>query len=555
MERAAALAATPYQKAHTAAATDCLKRILAGDGTFTPDGGFSGHWNFFSLSQAYFNDGKVYLDSNFIHNFEWKNTSPDNDCTRLLGNDVYGILRDAVEGYIWNDEWRDGVVLATKNVCGLKSRTMITVERLESIAVAAGQFEDCLSLTLNITPDGVHSGFVYRTGKKEYFFAKGIGIVKCVHYFNNGAATAVYELTSFEGTGDGYMPVKDGLFRRYEALGLTKGYIANTEYTFCGDGGDIKVIRNSTGIRDRSVSMYSPDNWEDMILQIRQEYATQSHGGRWNWQLNDMTFQLGRAAALAETDYQRKHAAAASDVIRRMWDGDGRFTSDPKFHSTWNVLVLNTTERRDGKITIFNQRQYMMSWHRYMDSGDMGYHLIGNDLYHILSDAAGCIWSDEWISCVKTGAKLSMMGEHYPCAFADVFAERAEAVETAAGRFYDVIKISLDVTLPQKYEPRKEVGFNWPFLASRPGKKEYYFAKGVGIVKCVNHMKDGEVTVNYELASYEVTGDGYMPVSDGLVRRYEALGLTDGYVGGVEYSFCDKDGRIVIIENRTGIKK
>ena len=115
----------------------------------------------------------------------------------------------------------------------------------------------------------------------------------------------------------------------------------------------------------------------------------------------------------------------------------------------------------------------------------------------------------------------------YPDTYSDLKVENAGETETAAGKFDDVIKITFDVTVPRKTDPRSEVGFQWPKLASRQGKKEYWFARGSGIVKCVNYLKGRAVVANYELISYEGTGEGYMPVQDGLTRSYEAMGLTD----------------------------
>ena len=46
-----------------------------------------------------------------------------------------------------------------------------------------------------------------------------------------------------------------------------------------------------------------------------------------------------------------------------------------------------------------------------------------------------------------------------------------------------------------------------------------------------------------------------MPISNGMLRRYNALDLTDGYVGAAEYEYvADEDGEIVIFANRTGIR-
>lgn len=48
---------------------------------------------------------------------------------------------------------------------------------------------------------------------------------------------------------------------------------------------------------------------------------------------------------------------------------------------------------------------------------------------------------------------------------------------------------------------------------------------------------------------------GYMPISDGLVRKYEAVGLTDGFYASSEYTYvADENGDIVIFADKCGIK-
>ena len=62
---------------------------------------------------------------------------------------------------------------------------------------------------------------------------------------------SVYELTSYEGTGEGYMPMADGLMRRYDALDLTDGFAASAVYTYVADeDGDIVIFTDRTGIRE-----------------------------------------------------------------------------------------------------------------------------------------------------------------------------------------------------------------------------------------------------------------------------------------------------------------
>ena len=95
------------------------------------------------------------------------------------------------------------------------------------------------------------NGLSYRGGKKAYWFAEGIGIVRTENSYCGGIKTAVYELTSYEGKGEGYMPIADGLFRRYDALGLTDGFVGAAEYAYVADDdGDIVLFTDRIGIRE-----------------------------------------------------------------------------------------------------------------------------------------------------------------------------------------------------------------------------------------------------------------------------------------------------------------
>ena len=453
----------------------------------------------------------------------------------LLGNDILDTIGDAT-GCIWSDEWQDGVSMTMKSVTWMKSITTVTVEHLDSIEVAAGRFEDCIKVNLDIKDDSVNSGLKYRTGKKEYYYAKGIGIIKCVHYFKDGAVVANYELTSYEGTGEGYIPVKDGLFRRYEAMGLTDGFIGKAEYTFCEDDGIIKVIQNRTGIRERKP--YSPYDWEDMILQMQRKYWLRTNN---IWQLNDVSFYMERAAALADTKYRKAHTAVAIDVMKRIFEGDTNYTPNGKFIGHWNFLQYHEVHFGDGKIKLNFKQMYQFEWKNTIDTGDMGYHLAVNHFMDIINDATCCIWSDEW----QAGTSMTMKSDSWLEATTEVTVEHMDNVEVAAGRFEDCLKITFDI------KSSEEAGW----LGFSKGKKEYYYAKGIGLIKGVHYFKDDTVVPNYELTSYDGTGEGYMPVQDGLFRRYEAMGLTDGFIGKAEYTFCENDnGKLVILENNTGIK-
>lgn len=249
--RAEQLAKTPMEKAYTKAAASVARRIMATDTTFNPDHTATGHWNFFGREYIRQKPDSLYLtDYNSRWSFEWKHMGDMGPAEiPVLYNDILGILQDATN-CIWSDEWRIGaspVVEYTKWSRNVK--TYITCEDGGTVTTKAGTFENCFKLCLDI--GGMEAGWSYRGGKKTYYFADGIGIIRTENEYCGGAMTAVYELTSYEGTGEGFMPLADGLVRRYDALELTDGFVGSVEYVYVDDeDGDIVVFADRTGIRE-----------------------------------------------------------------------------------------------------------------------------------------------------------------------------------------------------------------------------------------------------------------------------------------------------------------
>ena len=248
VERAEKLAKTPLEKAHTKAAVSVIRRIMDTDSTFNPEHTATGHWNFFAKIWVNEKDGRFLVGRNHRFSFEWKSFIGSTSETPLLYNDIYGILQDAAN-CIWSDEWYIGAApIIEYDYWGDAVKTQLTFEDGGTVTTKAGTFENCLKLSMDI--DGMKDGWAYRGGKKVYYFAEGVGIIRTENEYCDGARTAVYELTSYEGTGDGYMPIADELTRRYDAVGLTDGYIGGVEYIYAADTeGDIVIFKDATGIR------------------------------------------------------------------------------------------------------------------------------------------------------------------------------------------------------------------------------------------------------------------------------------------------------------------
>ncbi len=251
VERAEALAKTPIQKAHTKAAASVVRRIMETNPEFNPKHVATGHWNFFGRPTLIKKDGKLKLTSyNPRWEFELKSMGGNGNAdTPLLYNDIYGILQDATR-YVWSDEWRIGASpIVEYDGYDRAIKTQIICEDGGNITTKAGTFENCLKLTLYI--EGLTNGLSYRGGRKVYYFADGIGIVRTENEYLSGSRTAVYELTEYEGTGEGYMPFEDGMMRKYDALDLTDGFVGSSIYTYVEDeNGDIVVFEDRKGIRE-----------------------------------------------------------------------------------------------------------------------------------------------------------------------------------------------------------------------------------------------------------------------------------------------------------------
>ena len=251
IERAERLAASPMEKAYTRAAASVARRILATDTTFNPQCTATGHWNFFSRIYLRKQGGRVFqTDYNPRWSFELKHTGTMIPAeTPILFNDVLGILQDAAN-CLWSEEWRIGASPIVEYTRWDQTvRTQITCEDGGTVQTQAGTFENCFKLCMDIA--GMEGGWSYRGGKKTYWFAEGIGIVRTENEYCDGTKTAVYELTSYEGRGEGFLPVAGGLMRRYDALDLTDGFVASAEYTFLSDeDGDVVVFEDRTGIRE-----------------------------------------------------------------------------------------------------------------------------------------------------------------------------------------------------------------------------------------------------------------------------------------------------------------
>ena len=246
MKRAEELAVTKRQKLHTAIANKVMRRIFETDPAENPNYTEKGRWNFFEYDAIKKSDGKISCDDLRKYSFEWKDMS---DCGRkcvgykVLYSFFFSILQDAA-GCLWSDKWQDGYHFDERK-SGKYVTKNFNVKGGETVVTPAGTFENCLRVSFDFQAWG------YFSGRSEYLFADGVGIVRFEHPYGEDKC-AVWELTEYKGTGKGFFPTDDGLFRRYEADALSDGWHGSVEYTFDEDETGTVMFKNALGNQDRA---------------------------------------------------------------------------------------------------------------------------------------------------------------------------------------------------------------------------------------------------------------------------------------------------------------
>ena len=247
MKRAEELAVTKRQKLHTAIANKVMRRIFETNPTVNPNYTEKGRWNFFEYDAIKKADGKISCDDLRKYSFEWKDMS---DCGRscvgykVLYSFFFSILQDAA-GCLWSDKWKDGYHFDERK-SGKYVTKNFNVKGGETVITPAGTFENCLRVSFDFQSWG------YFSGRSEYLFADGVGIVRFEHPYGNEGKCAVWQLTEYKGTGKGFFPTDDGLFRRYEADALSDGWHGSVEYTFDEDETGTVMFKDALGNQDRA---------------------------------------------------------------------------------------------------------------------------------------------------------------------------------------------------------------------------------------------------------------------------------------------------------------
>lgn len=269
MERAEALAKTPLEIAHTKAANAVMRRILDTGNTYNPNGDRIGMWNFFNYCVVRKEGNDLKMADNRRYSFEWKRGERTNGMWMLLNNDILDILQDNTGGVLWSDDWAfdTPMTVHSPKPWAPEAKGTLTLTHTEPVTTPAGCFTDCVTLETN--SEGFRAGLDYRGGQRRYTFARHIGLVRVETWYTSPEQEGVtiricYDLTAYEGMGEGYMPVFTGMFRRYECVEMNfdnpKDYQGWAEYTVEADStGRLILLANRAGTAMRDKGEAKPE--------------------------------------------------------------------------------------------------------------------------------------------------------------------------------------------------------------------------------------------------------------------------------------------------------
>ena len=213
-------AQTKREKVITAVSADVMRRIQRCYPPINPDYTEKGKWNFFSAQAVNQKpDGTLCVNSSkkfSNYGFTWKGNMWN------IGTEGYKVLygnflleiQQAI-GCVWSDEWIAGYKKTSPSRAQSGAQYTLEVLGDETVVTPCGTFENCRHVTYELKGMDKH-GAQFQGGKKDIWYAQGIGIVKFqTDYWYDRTLSCFWELKEYKERGEGYFPVIDGACRKY----------------------------------------------------------------------------------------------------------------------------------------------------------------------------------------------------------------------------------------------------------------------------------------------------------------------------------------------------
>lgn len=403
-------------------------------------------------------------------------------------------------------------------------KVTLSLRRAEDpVEVPAGAYENCLIYETK--------GDAHRPVDVETVVSPGVGIVRQTDRINN----IRFLLTSAEVTGGGRIPFAVGNRWTYHAERDGSGFLWKDEQT-------TEIVFVSDSRVTASVSTFAEAEYDTASWQGNMAAAVDLF--RQKDTLTDVEPYLRRAEELAVTPREKAHTAAAADCMRRIFRTDPDYTPEWTERGVRNSFKILYPSRTKEGISLFTGARNGSFESKSDGEGAGFFALLYQDLYEIAAAAGGAIWSDRWVpGYAETKSRMFLA----KVVRTSLTVGEDETVCTPAGEFRDCRHIAAETTA---------------HIDAWSGHFEFWYAPGVGLVKFLrvgtmdDEPEEKKGPFVWELTEYRGTGEGYFPLSDGLIRRYEPANrpLPDYYHGWVVYNFSTDETGTVIFKNAGGVQ-
>ena len=400
--------------------------------------------------------------------------------------------------------------------------SMTLVDRTSDVITPAGTFVSCLHV--HTEGDG-HLN-------TDAYYADGVGLVKAVMTDTVLGRAEIYELKQYTvNGGDGYFPFAEGNRWIYENPELPAFLYQAFDCEIRWTDGDCATLSTLFYVNFKK-------NYQQLENLGSEYYLEQADRLCDQWKL-DEAVEAFKQAVRANTNEASVFAALNGiDVIGRMagWHEKGwRFCPSSANTAVYGVSKGCVTYQENG-LYHFGPYRFGSRWFENR--------IFGAKPHRYLQDLTGYLWNTAWVP----GYTESRRKDDDKTMTLTV--SEGGAVTTAAGTFPETLKVTL-VTEKQGAGDRYYFGNN--YWDTDCGVKEYWFARGVGIVR-FDSTWGKELDASLHLVSYHLPAadDSYLPVQIGNRWEYDEVNLTaEGYrAKRILHVDCGRDGHYIVSDNQ-----
>lgn len=383
--------------------------------------------------------------------------------------------------------------------------SLTCVSDCESVATPAGEFEGCRHIRVTASHRNLGDYIA------EAWYRDGVGLIKATFESDRGAERYLLSEYTIKG-GTGPLPFAEGnrwvyinpelpswLYTRYES---------RVEYTD-ESSANISAVALVTVRR----------NYMELAAELDSEAClTVADSVCDAWKLED-AISLLRAAVRANSSSDAVQCALAGiDTLSRFADYQRRGYRFCPSSVSGSYLTVK------GDRTEYDEQGYISFGPYRFGTRGAENRIFGNKLLRYLQKLTGCVWDKNWAAGYSAELPTG-----YPDTAAQLTVEDGGVVITPAGSFERCLKLTLSAEVPyrgDRYYFKDNYSYTWC------GKKEYWFAPGVGIVRHVCTWGD-RLASEALLTGYSVpaaASDEYMPVHIGSHWEYDETNLSaEGY--------------------------